>query len=94
MRKEVVAKGTPQEWICYYPEGSAMFVLDKEKAEQLEQLGKERNELIQTFYQNPKLLELNRKIEKLVEENDQDIKIACIEYNRIVAKNRNGGKNG
>ena len=94
MRKEVIAKGTPQEWTCYYIKDCDMFVINEEIAEQLAKLWKERDELIQTFYQSPKLLELNRKIEKLGKKNDQDIKIASEKYNRILARTQKGGNNG
>lgn len=94
MRKQVVAKGTPQEWACYYLEGSSTFVIDKELGEQLEKLWNERDKLLREFYRSQKLLELNAKIEKLGKKNDQAIKIASIKYNKILARTQKGDKHG
>lgn len=88
MRKKIVAKGTPQEWTCYYIEGCTMFVMDKELGEQLEKLWNERDKLLREFYHSQKFLELNAKIEKLGKKNDQAIKIASAKYNKILGENQ------
>ena len=74
MKKEIIAEGTPQEWIKYTPDGCGLFFVDEKMALEWERLSKARDALVDAFYKSEPLVSLNKQIAELMRKNEVCIK--------------------